>query len=203
MDSNDAFPPSSGLAEFEQSQCDADETYSPNYLDLFDWNLWSANISSVSVHEEQNNDIFDPATLGDIDLSFRDFDGHAPETTQEPEILGGGSTSIHTHPKVDFPLGVNSEASWKAGPSTTRSPKVFNSPGERETTPIQPSSPSKKRGRLSDMVRTGIEELIGAGGACWRCKILRKKVPSCNESLKQDKQFKALTHEIHILVRSK
>lgn len=192
---NDAFPPSSGLAEFEQPQSDEDQTYSPTDLDIFDWNLWSANSSSISVQEEQNNAIFDPAALEDIDLNFGDFDSHAPEiTTQEPASLGGEFTTAQTHSNVYLPLeiGSNPEAPWEAGPSAGGSPRLFSSSSEVETTSIQPPSVPRRRGRLSDVVRKGIEELVKSGGACWRCKILRKKVRI--ESLKIWQVSSGLSH---------
>lgn len=197
MDSNDPIPPSSDLAAFEQPQSDAD-------LDLFDWNLWSTKVSSPGVHAGQNDHSFDPTAFEDFDFSFRDIDvvPASEIITQEPESHRGESIATQTFQSVDLLSqdGTDVEAPGGHCVSITGSQQSFSSIGTTHTPPLSGSAP-RRRGRLSDVVKRGIEELIKAGGACWRCKILRKKVRmmSCTQSLNIQRQggqqLTPLTHQ--------
>lgn len=168
---------------------EAEQDSSSSWLDLVDWTLLNTDVcvdgNFCSISNGNFTDKYD----------FQGFDGQLVEG----ETTSTGSQYHSAFDQGNPESGVRSTEWTKSGlldcPDSTSDKEVSEGGGLQESrrpergrskgVEILPSgrcpapcpSPSPRRkGRLSDLVRKGMEELKHAKGACWRCKILRKKV---------------------------
>lgn len=195
------LPSMSNLDQNAASQGQSDEI--PEALsrstssELFDWSLWEDEAPWPEIPTQE-----DVVSEQGLDFAFPGFDSQFTfTTTDEPaacETLSSQSYSKEDSYSSDRsrnqsffsdsldPLsslhGTHEESkeikSHELGfPSGSRSRTSVLSRSSSISGPVSLPSPSPRRtGRLSDIVRKGMEELKHAKGACWRCKILRKKV---------------------------
>lgn len=168
---------------------EAEQDSSSSWLDMVDWTLLDADVwvdgNFGSISNENFTDNYD----------FQRFDGQLIEgkaTSTSPQYhsafdqgnqeSGARSTEWTEPGLLDCPDSTSNYEVSKGGglqeawrPERGRSQAVEILPTGRCPAPCPSPSPRRK-GRLSDLVRKGMEELKHARGACWRCKILRKKV---------------------------
>lgn len=168
---------------------EAEQDSSSSWLDRVDWTLLDADVrvdgNFGSISNEDFTDNYD----------FQGFDGqlvegratrtssqYHPATDQGNPEPGARSTEKAESGLLDFSESTSENEVSKGGglqeagrPDRGRSQAVEILPTGIYPAP-RPSPSPRRKGRLSDLVRKGMEELKHAKGACWRCKILRKKV---------------------------
>lgn len=186
MDSQTAIPSSSCDTGVGSTQTEADQDLSPSWLDLVDWTLLDADTWVDGDFGGTSNEVLTN------DFDFPGFDGqlfeakatsmsskHYAASTQETPELAAHSTQRTESGFLDCPDSISDNEvsgppeAWHPGRGRSQRPEILLSGGRPALCP----SPSPRRtGRLSDLVRKGMKELKHAKGACWRCKILRKKV---------------------------
>lgn len=190
MDPQDTGPSSSSQAGFEPNQV-VEQDASFAWLDLIDWTLLDAG-----VWVDGDTDSFYNGDLTE-DHVFQSFDGQFVEGKETGKGPQYNSTPAQGHPDPIAPgtektrpglrdrrdLSSEHEALKNDRPEEAWRPER----GRKQPLDIgyqsgrcaaHPSPSPRRKGRLSDLVRRGMEELKHAKGACWRCKILRKKVSS-------------------------
>lgn len=163
------------------------EQDSSSWLDLVDWTLLDADVSvGGNFGSISNGDITDKYDFQGFD--GQNFEGKATNSQYHftfdqgnPES-GARSTEWTQSRLLDCSESTSDNKISKGGgiqeaqrPERGRSQAVKILPTGRCPAPC-PSPAPRRKGRLSDLVRKGMEELKHAKGACWRCKILRKKV---------------------------
>lgn len=189
MDPRTGISPESCDTGLETGKMEAEKHSSSSWLDLVDWTLLDAdvwvdgNFGSIS-----NQDTTD-------DYDFQGFDGQLCETKTTSKSPQHHSASDQENPESGDRSMKWTESGLLGCPDSISDNEVSEGgrpheachlvrgrsqhtevllPGGR---PAPCPSPSPRRkGRLSDLVRKGMKELKHAKGACWRCKILRKKV---------------------------
>lgn len=197
MDSRPPLPSSSCDAGLGAAQTEAEQDPSLSWLDLVDWTLLDADgLVGRDFESIKNGD-------NPENYEFHGFDGRFLEGDRAGIIQQHHSTRASEHSDSDARINeeVNVEPGWFDS-SLDLDNKVSNDdrsgeawwPGRGRNKTLGVSAPSgrsaaypspspRRKGRLSDLVRRGMEELKHAKGACWRCKILRKKV---SRGFKQD-----------------
>lgn len=189
MESRAAIQPLSCDAGFTSTHTEVENDPSSSWLDLIDWTSLNPDVWV----DGDVDSIFNKATTDDSD--FHGFDGqliearaistnsqHHPAPAQEdsnsdvPSMEKTNSELLYC-PKTCFDSELSDdgrlEDAVRPGRTRKQTLDMYLSSG----CPAPGPSPAPRRkGRLSDLVRTGMQELKHANGACWRCKILRKKV---------------------------
>lgn len=160
----------------------AEQDSSSSWLDLIDWtsldpDFWVNGESGSTSNEATTNG-----------FHFQEFDGQLFEAETIDTTLQYHPTSPRENPDQNVPntksglsdspqplleIGISEDDRLEDVPRPGRGRKQIHLSGARRD-PCP--SPSRRKGPLSDLVRKGMEELKHAKGACWRCKILRKKV---------------------------
>lgn len=182
----------SGL-NYSQNEEQDDQGSSSAWLDFVDWSLMDSDIWNDGA--QPSTDITD---FNFDDFDFDDFDFQC----FGDQFVGKNATSTSPQltPQEQSDTSMTGMDRDKPGPPDSPSAPIMDQKiankrleklrslerGRAEVleipgaeSPASRASPSpRRRGRLSDVVRRGIEELKHAKGACWRCKILRKKVSS-------------------------
>lgn len=192
MDSWAPKPSLSSDSGLGSAQTEAEQDPSSSWLDLVDWTLLDADVLAGGDIESICNEYY-PDTY-----EFQGFEGQflkaddtsiIPQYHSTPALEHSSSDSdARTNEKVNVEPGCStssldldnrlakddrSEEAWWPGRGRNK-PLEVSAPGGRSA--AHPSPSPRRNGRLSDLVRRGMEELKHAKGACWRCKILRKKV---------------------------
>ncbi|KAI3391833.1 hypothetical protein diail_6710 [Diaporthe ilicicola] len=186
MDSWAAEPSVSGDSVLEPSRNEVDQDSSSAWLDFVDWTL--------SDSDTWNDGTQPNTSAGDFAFDDFDFQGFGDQFVGENTT----STSSHFVAREQSDTFVSSLDETRPGPPDSPSSPIMDQkivnrrleeirgferaraeiieiPSDAERSASR-SSPSRRKGRLSDLVKKGIEELKNAKGACWRCKILRKKL---------------------------
>lgn len=189
MDSRNAIASEFCDTELGPSQLEAEQNSSSSWLDLVDWTLLDADIWVDGNFGSISNGDFTE------DYDFQGFDGQLVEakatstSSQHHSVFdqgnpGSGARSMEVtefglldcpDSKSDNEVSEGGRVQESSYPGRGRSQRPELLLSGRSPAP-RPSPSPRRRGRLSDLVRKGMEELKHAKGACWRCKILRKKV---------------------------
>lgn len=189
MDSWDSVPSFSFELDSDSNNQGLNQESSSAWLEFVDWPLSN---SGTWVEGTQHSTSTEGVTLEVVD--FQGFEDQNVEVDITNESFQCQSVPGEGQPDTDESI---LEQTWPGHLDTPDAPLTNQIKEERNRQELQsrfwrtietlrnledegpaprPSPSPRRNGRLSNFVRRGMEELKHAKGACWRCKILRKRV---------------------------